>query len=446
MVLADDLSAIYYNPAGLARQRGTRLLYSHRLLHRDVEYRRARTLDWGEASHGVPQLLEFEHVQGESQWYLPGGILAAASDFGLEDFCFAVGVYGPPAVGYARYPEDGPQKYMVTEMDVVIIYYTLSMAWKHDELFGVGLSLQWVDVPTLNFEMVVDGNIAPRLVSPQESRFDIRTRIEGEDRVGFTAIVGAWYKPLPSLELALASRIIPIPINSESQLYLEAENLNLSEPISITKDGRPNNDVTFSMTLPVQFRAGVRYIHMSEGRELFDLELDLHYDLWSSMDGFRMDAGVDTELMGQQLVIDEIFIERSWRDTFSVRVGGDLNLLEDHLWLRGGFFYETPAVPDGYEYVDAFSFHRFGPGGGLTFRLYGADLSLAYTYIFQEARAVTEEDSRVYQQAPGSPCKAPYTDRNLCNEHYLGRPAAPANAGTYKVDYHLLNAGLSLKF
>ncbi len=445
-VRADDLSAIYYNPAGLARLSGTHFYYSHRVVYGEAEFRRARTLDWSGATHGVPRLVGFEHVRNEEPLFALGPMAVLSSDLGLEEWGFAAGIYAPPAVGRLKFPEDGPQRYMLIEQDVMMILYTLGAAWRPHERFAAGLSMAYVDVPNLAFEMVVDGNVSPKQVNPEKSRFDIRTRVEGEDRIGFTGNFGLWYEPVDGLQLALAGQFLPIQVNSKSRISLEAETLELDEEIAITKDGIPDNRVTFSMTMPMKFRAGIRYVHRERDREVFDIELDIHYDLWSMMDRYTMDAGITTEVMGQMLTIDQVIIEKNFRDTISVRLGGDYNIIPSWLTLRAGFFYESPAVRKGYAFLDAFSFHRFGPSGGFTLHLPHVDFSMAYTWLAQNVLVVTEEESKVYQQMPGNPCQPPYTNTSLCNEHYLGQPAASANAGTYRANYHLMNASLMVNF
>jgi long-subunit fatty acid transport protein len=445
-VRADDGSALTFNPAGLARIDGSHIYYNHRVVYGESEFRRARTLDWSDATHGVPRLVTFEGVKNEEPLFALGPMLTVVSDFGLDQWAFAAGVYAPPAVGHVKYPEDGPQRYMLVEQDVIMVLYTLGAAWQPHPRVAAGITLSYVDVPRLAFEMVVDGNVAPQQVNPEQSRFDVRTRVEGADRMGMTGNFGLWYEPLDGLQLALAGQFLPITVDSESRLSLEAEHLELDDDIVITKDGQPDNRVTFRFRMPMKFRAGIRYVHTRGDRELFDVELDLHYDLWSMMDAYTMDAGITTELMGQVLTIDQVIIEKNFRDTLSIRLGGDLHVVPGWLSVRAGFFYETPAVRKGYAFLDAYSFHRYGPSGGFTLHLPHVDLSLAYTYLAQNVLVVTEEESRIYQQAPGSPCQAPYTNTSLCNEHYLGQPSAPANAGTWKANTHLMNASLAVNF
>jgi hypothetical protein len=283
-------------------------------------------------------------------------------------------------------------------------------------------------------------------VEPVESDYDMRSRITGSDRVGATAILGAWAKPHPNVEVGLAARVVPVWVDLDAKLSVSAENLQLDEAPALTRDGVPSNDVRFRMNMPAKVRAGVRYVQRDGDREVWDLELDVHYDLWSIMERFTVDAGLVAEVGGAKVEIDTIKIRRNWMDTVSVKLGGDWNAVPERLWLRAGFFYESPSVRHGSEYMDAFSFHRFSPSAGLTVRVWKIDLSVAYSYVYQLPSVVTEGQSRVYQQVPGSPCVAPYTDPTNCNDHYLGKPAAPANAGTWLTEFHIVQAGLELAF
>ncbi len=444
---ADDVSAIEYNPAGLARMRGTQIYLGNRFTYSNEEYRRAPTLDWSEAFHGVPQYITFDPVENSKKWQILGSMLGISSDFGLDDWGFALGVYGPPGTASQKFPEDGGQRYMLIERDVLILYYSASVAWKYNDVFGIGISLQWVDLLQMNFELAIDGNVTPRIVNPVSSRFDMISRISGTDHVGFSGILGMWYRPFDFLDIGLSARLIPVYLKADCTLQVDAIELDLTDPVKMSRNGVETNDVTFSMTLPPKLRLGLRYIYLEGETERFDIELDFGYEAWSLVDKYRMDGNnLLTEVLGQELYIDKIDISKNWKDTYSIRLGADFNAVPEWFTVRVGGFYESPSAPDENSYIDFFGSHRLGVSGGFSVMFFGADISASYTYVFQMPVTVTEEESQVFQQVPGSACVAPYDDEDLCAEQYLGKPAAPSNAGTYLADYHFISASVSYTF
>ncbi len=461
VVGVEDVSAIDYNPANLTKINGTQLYLSNRFSYADERYKRAQTLDYSQAfDNGLPELVKFPTVKNETPFGALGTMFGAASNFGLSDWAFAFGVYGPPGIEkqqYANHPntlsnnnrKDSPQKYMLLARDVMLLYYSVSAAWKYRDVFGVGASLQYVDMPKLRFDLVIDGDITPMAVNPVNSQFDMISSIEGKDRFNMTAIVGAWYRPFEFLEFAFSGRLTPIKEVADCKLNVKPfspEVLKLNK-VKLTKNGAPYNDVTFSLTLPIKFRAGARYVYKQNDKELFDVELNLGYEAWSMMDKFVMDAGgIKTEVLNQSFYINKIVIKKGLKDTFSLRLGGDYNVIPDMLAVRGGFFYETKGQDEPYAYVDFYSFHRVGPSLGASLKMWGFDLSLAYAYVFQIPIIVREEESKTYQQVPGSKCVAPYTDPMNCNSRYYGQPSAVANAGVYIANYHFFSAGLTYTF
>jgi long-chain fatty acid transport protein len=442
---ADDVSAVAHNPAGLTQIDGTVVQVGNRFSYNAYEYTRAPTLDWG-ASNEAPPYVRFDTVRNERPWQALEPLAGAASNLGLEDWAFALAVYAPAGVGKEVYPIDGGQRYMIVRRESIILNYTASAAWKYQDVFGLGASLQWIDVPLLKYQLVIDANVFPRVANPVSSTMDMLATVEGSDRFTLNAIVGAWYRPAPFLELGLSGQVIPSKIQTESTLGIDAASPGLDDP-ALLRNGEPANDVSLSLPLPLTARMGVRYIGSSQKRELYDVELDVGYETWSRVDRFRLDAsGLFAELEETDLEVGVIDVPKQWRDTVSVRLGGDYAALPDLLTFRGGVFYESAVADRRYAAADFVGGQQLGGTLGLSLYLKDVELALAYEYREQPTVRVTAADSRVYQQVPGSRCQAPYTDEDACNANYLGRPAPPANAGSYWAQSHALSLDVTYRF
>ncbi len=442
---ADDLSAIEYNPAGLASQRGWRIYLGNRFGYANERYRRSTIWDYSEG-----RVQNFDEVSNQKPWQLLGPMIGVSTDFGLENWAFALGAYAPAGIASQRFPADGGQRYMLTSRDTRILYYNLSVAWKPNDVFGLGLSLQWVDLAQLDLRLVVNGDIAPASVTPVSNPFDMEARIQGADHVGFSGVIGMWLRPVPSFQMAFSSRFVPTPLEADATLSLSPQNPDINSATEITRDGNPDNNVTFSMILPMEFRLGFRYIHLRDGVERFDLELDMRLELWSQMNQFKVDGeGLDASIEGiaQPVAIGTITIPKNWKNTFSVRLGSDVNVVENRLALRAGAFFETAASRSEFSYVDFLASHRIGVSLGASVFFGNFQLALSYSYIVEVPVTVAESEGKIYQQAPGSPCDGPdYNDSSFCDEHYIGQPSATVNNGTYISTYHLSSLAVSYRF
>jgi long-subunit fatty acid transport protein len=425
-VNAGDLTALHYNPGKLATLGGTRLLYSHNLLFHRTSFQRSALSDsWG-ADAGT----EFELAEGRDTLFPLGGFGVVGSDFGLKNWFFALGAYGPSAIGRHDYAPYGPQSFMLTKMDVVVIYYSLAVAWQLPKKFGVGVTLQYVDLPRMNYGLVVDSTPTPTLNPvPDDSSTQLITDLQLKDRVGFTALLGLWYRPHPRVELGAGGRLIPV-------------NMKAKGGVSTDKTTLLSDDVTAQLDfqLPVQLRGGIRYIHplrkSSEGDsdegERFDVELDVFWENWSQIDAYRIDF--DGAINGQSIA-DQL-IPKKWRDTLSVRLGGDVNLLDGHLTLRTGGYFETGASHPDFAHLDFPSFNRGGVGGGITGSIRGVSLTVGYMHIFQQAQETNELMAKGFQVRPLAGCP----DR--CD----GLSGVPANAGVFRSNMDILALSLDVHF
>ena len=445
---ADDLSAVMFNPARLTELGGKLVIQAgNRFSYNAVDYTRDPTLDWGRVQNGVPPYHEFATVHNQAPWQLLDPLIGAASSLGLRDWTFALAAYAPPGVGREQFPIDGGQRYMMVSREAVIVNYTASAAWRYRDRFGVGVSLQWIHVPRLNYSLVIDGNTLPRQANPVESELDMLATVSGSDPFTFNAILGAWYRPLPFLEIGVSGQVIPTQIQTNSRLSVTPLSSQINEQVELTRDGQPADDVKLTLPLPLTARAGVRYVHVRGGRPLFDLELNVGYESWSRVKQFTVDGnGLQANLLAQRINVGLIEVDKRWRDTISVHLGGDVIAVPGRLTLRGGVFYETAVANRSRAHVDFVSGSQRGVAAGASFFVRHVEVAIAYEFRQQPAIRVGEGEAKVFQEAPGSRCQGDFMSPDNCHPQYLGQPAPAVNAGTYAAHSHIALLDLLYRF
>jgi long-subunit fatty acid transport protein len=444
---ADDLSAVVFNPAGLSHLKTGLLQLSNRFSYNASAFTRKPTLDWSNLEGGVPPYVEFETVRNQEPWQLLDPLLGVASNLGLPDWAFALVAFSPAGAGRVAFPLAGGQRYMMVSREAIILNYSASAAWQQRDTFGVGVSLQWIHVPRLWYSLVIDANQFPGQANPVTSELDMHATTKGSDPFTFNAVLGAWYRPAPFLELGLSGQVIPSQIETESRLGIDPVRPELVGEVVLRRDGEPANDVRVTLPLPVTVRAGVRYRHLQGQRELFDLELDLSYESWSRVEQFSLDSnGIRATLLAQTLDVGHIEVDKRWRDTFSASLGGDYALLPELCTLRAGVFYESAVASRAYANVDFVGGRQLGGTLGASLQFSALELALSYEYRVQPSLSVSERDARVYQEVPGSQCRPPYTASNTCHPQYLGLPAPAVNAGTYTAHTHAASVDALYRF
>jgi long-subunit fatty acid transport protein len=440
---ADDLSAVMLNPAGLAHIEGTVIHVGNRFSYNAQAFTRAPTTDYGspDSSGNFPI-----HTFGTANNQLPlqalDPILGVASHLGLDAWTFALAVQAPPGVARQTFPIDGGQRYMMVDYEALMLNYSLSAAWKPSAQLGFGASAQWIHVPSLKYSLVVNANPFVGGANPVSSNLDMLARLTGSAAFTLNAVVGAWYRPAPSLELGVAGQVIPTQIEAKSRLDITPVFPETDDHVILSRgvEETPANDVTLTIPLPLVARAGIRYRYLQPDQsELFDVELDAVYETWSRVDRFTVDTkGLYAEFQGQRSELGDISVDKQWRDTIGIHLGGDYALIPNRLAVRGGVFYQSALVDPAYTNVDFATAAQVGGALGASIFWQKHEIAFAYEYRREETITLGEADSRVYQTTPLSPCEAPYTDRASCSPYYLGRPGPPVNAGTYDAFSHLL--------
>ena len=444
---ADDLSAVELNPAGLASIGRTLIQVGNQFSHNTYDYTRQSTVDWGNTStNGTAPTVSFATVRNEKPGQYLDPIVGVASNLGLKDWGFALAAYAPAGISREQYPTAGGQRYMMVSRDTQMINYTASVAWKLREVFGIGATFQWIAMPSLNYQLIIKGTPLPGTGNPVSSLTDMQATVSGSAPFTPNAIIGAWYRPAPYLQWGLSAQVIPTSMRVKGNLTVDAVSPTIGNVVLTRNDARAN-DVTLTLPLPIKIREGVRYRHIRGGREVFDVELDVAYEFWSRVDKFTLDSnGMVASWQGNDVQVGRIDIQKHWKNTVRIMLGGDYAVVPGALTVRGGTFYSSALSDPAYAQIDFVSGPQVGGSLGLSVFVGGLEIAGAYEYSHMLPVTLTEDESRVYQQTPGNPCTAPYTDKTKCNSHYLGIPAPAVNAGTYNANSHVAALDLLYRF
>lgn len=328
----EDPIAVYLNPAALAAQSGFRIVLDADAAWDDKRFERRPD----HAEQPGAAALRYESVENDWPAMPPSpGLFASwnAAPIGLPRLTFGGGLYGPPRSD-TRYPADGPQRYQLIESHNLQIHSALSAAYE----------LPWRRLRIGVTGMSIDQRIRTRLAfntfrgDPEDPAWDADMRVDARDARNLTATFGASIEALPSLTLA-ASAQLPYdveakgPVRGELGSELAAE-MELHE-----------GDLTVKTKMPGIWRGAARF-----DATRWNVEAAFVYETWSRNREIVFlpeqpgGLGLEDRETGITMRIREVRIRTHLRDAWSVRLGGEREVLPGRLSLRAGAFYEKGAA------------------------------------------------------------------------------------------------------
>lgn len=356
-----DVSAIFYNPAGLPYGAGTRAYVEGLFVYRSVDYNRdAAAIDDAGAStdaggHGTPTDLGGVAANSGKATLANAVVspfIGIATDAGIRGLGvgFALSVpFGGQAswdkvAGDPRYPgaADSSARWASIEGSQRSIYYTLAAGWRtRDGKFGVGAGLNIVSSEiSLVRARNLDGSddlVLGASGAAKEGRALLE--VKGLD---LAASVGVMVKPTP------CSRI---GISYHSQPGFGEQTLEGDLTVRIGSGAPGAVPIELKQQLPDSLRIGGEW----RAREKVTLHFAIDYQRWSK---FKAQCIVnpgapanacETDDDGNLVDVNQADVNtnivRNWKDTYGIRVGGQYHVNEQ-LEVNGGVLYDSNAVPD----------------------------------------------------------------------------------------------------
>ncbi len=381
----EDGLAFQYNPAGLAQavQRGWHLYIDGRLAAQAVKFTSA-----------TPGTVPSEN--SAPPFFAPSG--AVSYGFGavgpLSDLTLAIGATGPSAIGKTQFPADGAQRYAIDRTDYFIGYYSAAVAgaWTRGDFSArFGFTGQLVKGSATFSQAVWSGfgEYDKGANKPTNTVNDSQATFSGTSGLIPTFVVGAGISPIRDLDFGVSYRP-RIDFDAPGTL-----DVALSKTATDIKAQTNGNSASLKLSLAAMLRAGIAYRVTPRVR----VELDGVWEQWSALKEVRIATHDITVTSGVSLggtPLPDIVFPHNFQDTYSVRLGSDVTIVEDRFAMRAGYAFETTAAPTAYVSVDFPNWQRHIASIGASMRMWGAWLDVAYAHHFVQTQHVT--DSQVMSQ------------------------------------------------
>jgi len=473
---ADDPSALYYNPAGLAKQKGTSIHLGFNFVDFDQTFRRAGAYEQPEEGAPPPWTGQpYPEVSDNSKPALGFGgfqgipLFGVATDLGGKTpFVFGIGLIAEHSFPEREYAEgyqfEGPeppppQRYDIISADVSAAFPSLAAAYRVAPAVDVGVRVSWGFAGSKGKQHV----------------WGIRNYAEDVHRDGVIAVdvadsfipaagVGLLYRPIAEVEIGAS-------YHSARSLRMKGDGVAiLGSGLELAGEQdfiAPENDRPLceaggniaalkscvDLDLPQTASAGARYVlRAASGQERGDIELDVAWEDWSNASDVEVIVDGKSGLSGLRL--QPTVIERGFRDTFSFRLGGAyaFDLGENQLEARAGAAYDTAAAPLSWTRLDVDGMARTTLGAGLALRAARLRVELGGGLVLERDRTVPECQTSLDQlgcrsageQTPPEARESPDPVQPLSTAD--AQVESPFNAGTYSQGYVLLSVGVTYTF
>ncbi len=342
--LANDPSAIFFNPAGIAQLNGTHFMAGVTLISPKASFRGpAPSVKEYDLQHQLFTPINFYFTQQIS-----------------KKFYFGISVNNPYGLG-TKWEPDWVGRYIAYNTSVETFFFTPVFAYKVSDNLMVSAGLTYA---TGKVTIEKYGSMAP-------FAGDVLVSMEGNGTaIGFTG--GILWKASDKFSVGVSYR-------SESKFTF---NGTAKADVPKALEGViPTGDISAKLTTPQNITFGVAY----KFNDKFKVTADYQYVGWSCYDSLGVDF--------KDPKYEDVSAPRMYNNSFIARFGTEYNV-NDALNLRGGIYYDKNPVPDEYVEPSLPDADRIGFNVGVGYAITkNIHVDLAYMFIRFAERKI--ENSKV---------------------------------------------------
>jgi len=372
--LADDYSAVFWNPAGMAQFKNKTLGFSGDLIMPTATYK-------------LEMLgMTFIDAQAKSNMY-PSGI--AAYYHPLSDNLVAgIGIYTPSGLGDEWEGTDffvplltplQSQPYKQKSF-IGVVTIAPAVGYQVSEAVSVGASLN-ISYGFFNLSRWAGGKIMEIPISPYTVPIDFGQYEENSSGWGIGATLGVLFKPSDMFSLGATIRT-PTKVSMSG----EASISNFS-----TLGFPGESDFDREVTYPMWLAGGVAF-HPIEN---LTFTLDAQYTNWSKLDELETEFTDSIWQVAMAGTAADV-MELKWEDAVQIRFGAEYEL--NNVAFRAGYYMDPAPAPDETMNVLIPSYTFNAVTFGIGYRMEGLHVDVMLEYLMAKERNVALKE---VNQQPG---------------------------------------------
>jgi long-chain fatty acid transport protein len=335
VAIANNPTAIFHNPAGLAWLEGTQINFGTTLI---TSVGDLSLPNWPDPT--------YQTVERENRLFYPPTFYISHQI--SEKVVAGFGFFVPYGLGIT-WPEDYPLKYISVRDDMKNFFFNPTLAFKVNENFALGFGVTYI-YSILEFELVEH---AERELDPSLSGLPISVPYTIDIPLALEATGSAWGLNAGALykgenfsigfnwrggfkiefdgDLALSAPQVDVTIPSPYDQLLPAGTAGALETAIATQVPSEGEAHIPSFNFPHILGVGMAF-NLTES---LIMSADVHYILWSTYDEFTVEVDVPG--------FEDKHVEENWKDSFVFRGGLEYNLNESFA-LRAGFLYDQAIL------------------------------------------------------------------------------------------------------